>query len=91
MNEKHKTTTHNSRDLLHFNVCQMNRLVRQIDLTVRQKCKKYNRCHDLKYKTHGGTDLEGDFFSATFAFGVKGADDAAASALNHGKVGSEHR
>jgi len=78
----------NSRDLLHFNVGQMNRLVRQINLTV---CQKYNGCHDSNFKTHGGTDLVDVFFSATFIFGVKGADDATASILNHGKVRSEYK
>jgi len=47
----------------------------------------------LKFKTHGGSDLE-DFFFTTFsifAFGVRGADDVAASKLNRSKVKCGYR
>jgi len=59
--------------------------------------KKVSKVIDakIKFKTHGGTDLEDTLFTSfsIFTFGVKGEAKAAASELkkNHGEVKRRYR
>lgn len=82
----------NSQDFLHFDVRQMNRLLRQFNLTIRQPGKKIQYRPKLTFTTHGGSDLEDAFFTTflVFSFGV-GADEVVASELNRSKVKCRYR